>query len=311
MRDLSQEEVGEEVDSEMDKDTVLEKGEEQELHQLTAEFLRSPDAKDGDVIGRLCIKFFGKFLRIFSRRSSDRRRVEDAIQEAFKALQVRYDRDKTLPEKPLNFLYIVARNWLMTEGRKEKRRGDISLGDVKASALDGDNFVDRAVEAREPLAAVASGEIKDVGYGAFNELDERTRRIVELHREGKSWAEVAAAVGISSAERARKLFEHAVHHVEAALGAHFSSCLTTAEAEVRRCVNSRESALKVIDLLPPPSDEIMRLLLVEKKTEKEIAQLRKTSPEEIKRHHERAVEHLEKSFKMTEDELLEVLWHGR
>jgi hypothetical protein len=92
--------------------------------------------------------------------------------------------------------------------------------------------------------------------------------------KGKGGDEIARRVDVSSGEYARKVYEHAVAHVQAALGAHFSSCLTTAEAEVRRHINSKESARKAIELLPPPSDEILRLLLIDGKTERQVALLR-------------------------------------
>jgi len=314
MQNFSRPEI-EEGNSEMGmEDPILEKGDDKELRALTEQFVRAlPDSPRADVVGGLYNLLFRRLLKIFQRRASDRQHAEDAIQEAFVKLQSHFDQNKALPDKPLDWLFVVAGHGLIGEHRKKDRRSEVALQDQTSSTIDG--LVDERKDAREPLAAVASaevtGDMTEVGKRAYAELDKRTRKICELYKKGKSWDEIAKKVNVSSGEYARKLYEHAIAHVQAALGAHFSSCLTTAEAEVRRHINSKESARKAIELLPPPSDEILKLLLIDGKTEREVALLRDVSEDQVKFDHKRAVEHLQKAFKMTEAELLEVILHGK
>ncbi|MBI2901138.1 MAG: sigma-70 family RNA polymerase sigma factor [Planctomycetes bacterium] len=295
----------------MDKDSVLEEGEQKELEKLTSELLSlpGPDSPGIDVVGRLYVACFRHFVHVFERRANDRRRAEDATQEAFKALQIYYEKHHALPDDPRSFLFVAARNWLANQARTAAYAREVPLGEQSSSTLDG--LLDPHAEARQPFEAVASEEIREVADGALQELDPGTRRVIELRRKGKTWPEIARSMKLASAEFAKKKFQHAVHCVKSALGEQFSSFVTTAEIEVRRCINRRRSAEQAIDLLPPPYDELLHLLLIEKKTEQEVAQLRETSLDVAKRDHEHAVELLYKKYKMTEDELLEVLWHGR
>ncbi len=281
------------------------------LKELTSEFLSTPDpnAPDLDVVGRLYIAYFRHLVYVFERRANDRRQAQDAIQEAFTALQTYFTTHKKLPEDPKGFLFIAARNWLVNQARDDSRHREVSLLEQKSSTLDG--LLDPRADAREPFEAMASSDMKDVAYPAVEELDRTTRKIIELRRKGKEWDAIAKRVGVPSGEHARKLFDHAVHHVKAALGAHFSSCVTTAEAEDRRCVNSRRSAEQAIDLLPAPYNKILQLFLVKKMTQKEIAAHLGVSLQEVERHHEHGVELFRKKYKMTQDDLLDALWHGQ
>jgi RNA polymerase sigma factor (sigma-70 family) len=299
------------MDSELEKGPVPvpEEGEKR-LHELTSEFLRSrdPHSPDPQVVGRLYIATFQHLVRHFERRANDQRLAEDATQEGFKELQSHFEKHKTLPDQPMAFLLTVSRNWLRNRARDESRRTAVSLEHVPSATLDA--VLDPSTAARQPFEAVASTEIKEVAYAALDQLDVTTRKIIELHREGKPWDEIALAVRLPNADAARNKFDHAVHHVKDALGAHFSSCVTTAEQEVRRWINTRRAGEQAIDLLPTPYNKVLCLLLVEKRTEKEIAAQLGVSPGEVQRHHERAVELFTTKYHMTEDELLDVLWHG-
>lgn len=296
------------MESETQRDPGSQDG-ENELHELTSEFLRSqdPQTPDPDVVGRLYIAAFRYIARHFEKRLNDQPFAEDATQEAFKALQEHFEMHQALPQHPMAFLLTAARNWLLVRARNQDRHQAVSLEDVNSSVLD--ELLDPGAPARQPFEAVASAEIKGIANGALEELDETTREIIRLHREGKIWPEIAQQLGIATPEVARKKFEHAVHHVKAALGEHFSSFVTTAEPDVRRWITSRKSAEQAIDLLPTPYGRILHLLLVEKLTEKEVAARLGVSPEEVRRSRERANELFYKKYRMTEDDLLDTLWH--
>lgn len=311
MRDLSNSEL-EEVGSEMENDSVLEEGSaETGLDRLIADFLSAPDPNNPnlDLVGRLYVRFFQRVVSIFQRRPNDRRLAEDATQQAFVALQNYYTKHGALPDKIGSFLFIAARNWLVNQARTPAARHEVPLVEQSSSTLD--ELLDPRAEARQPFEAVASDEIKMTANRALEKLDATTHQIIQLHREGKSWPEVAALLSLSNGEIAKKKFQHAVHCVRGALGEQFSSFVTTADPEVRRWINSRKAAEQAIDLLPPPYDELLRLLLVENKTDREVAQLRNVPLDSIRRDRERGAELLTKKYKLTENEILELLRNGR
>lgn len=303
-------EAWESGDSEMDRGSVPGRGEDR-LHELTSDFLSAPnpDAPDQDVVGSLYIANFGRLVGVFEQGAHDRTRAQDAVQEAFAALQKHYNKHKALPDDPRSFLFIAARNWLANKARDDSRHREVPMLEEKPSTIEA--LLDPRSGAREPLQAMASEELRAIAYPAVDELDPTTRKIIELRRKGMEWDEIAKKVEVESGERARKMHEHAVHHVKAALGAHFSSWITTAEVDVRRWVKTRRSAEQAIDLLPPPYDKILHLLLVKGMTEEKAATHLGVSLHEVKRHHERGAEHLHKMWKMTEDEMRDVLLNGR
>ncbi len=296
------------MDSDAGRESVTKEGEER-LHELTADFLssRDPNSPDPQLVAELYMATFQNIVRHFERGANDRSRAEDAAQEGFKALQAFYENHKALPDRPMAFLLEAARNWLINKANEASSRRNVSLGNVDSS------MPDLRPDAREPFEAVASAEIKEAANAALEELDETTRKIIELHREdnSKPWDEIAEAVGLPNGGIAREKFYSAVSHVRGALGRHFSSFVAPADRHMRRFINSRKSAEQAIDLLPPPYDKILNMLLVKKMTEKEIAARLGVSLEEVKRNHERALEHVKTMYDMTEDELLDVLWHGR
>lgn len=299
------------MDSELEAGSVPGK-EEDRLHRLIADFLSSsnPKSPDPNLVGDLYMATFEHIVHHLAKDAGDREFAEDAVQEAFEALQIHLHQHQALPDKPMTFLLTVARNFLRKRGRDEKRHRNMPLDAVDPKKLD--RFaVDPREAAREPIGAVESAEVKEVAYNALEDLDDLTRKVVELKREGKEFEEIAPRLGIGTPALARMMFNDAVHHVKDSLGEHFSSYVTTAEFEVRRWISSRKSAAQAIDLLPPPYNKVLCLLLVKKMTEKEAAARLGVSPGEVKRHHEHSVELFHKKYKMTEDELLEVLWHGK
>lgn len=300
----------EEVGSEMDNGSVLEEG-EKKLHALTSEFLLSSNSAspDPDVVGRLYLATFQNIVHHIENHEGDRRLAEDATQEGFQALEAHYQEHKTLPDQPMAFLLTVVRNWLRNRHRDEGRRRTISLDDVASSTLD--EVFDPGSAAREPFEAMVSEELKDIADGAVKDLDKTRRKIIELRRKGKSWDVIAKRLRIKTGDQARQMCEHAISRVKGALGAHFSSFVTTADPEMRRWIGSKRSAEQAIDLLPSPYREVLQMYLIEKKSLREIAADRKTSLEAVTSHHKHGIELFHRKYKMTEDELLNVIWHGK
>lgn len=286
--------------------------EEERLHRLTAEFLssRDPDTPDPKVVRNLYMATFAHIVRHLARDAGDSEFAEDAVHEAFKALQAKLNECGTLPEAPMAFLLAAARNFLRKEGRNRRRHRNIPMDAVEPEHLDL-VAIDTRESAREPIEAMESTELKATAYPVVDEFDPTTRKIIKLRRQGKEFAEIARKLGLANEEIARDNFDRAVGRVKAALARKFSSFVTTADQAVRRWIKSRKSALKAIDRLPPPYNKILQLLLVEKMTEKEVAAHLGVSPDEVRRHNERAAEHFQKMYKMTQDELLDVLWHGK
>jgi len=312
MRDLRREcrRAGEEQerwDSEMDDGAVPEKGEEQ-LHKLVAELLRSPKAQSPapDLVGEIYLATFRYMVRLLAKDAGDREFAQDAAQEAFEKLQKHLQTKKALPDKPMEFLLTVARNFLRKRGRDARRRSAVSLDAVDPKKLDG-VAVDHREAAREPVLAIASAEVKEIADTAVDELDKIARKVVELSRKGMDWEPIAKKLKLTSPAVARVLFNRAVHHVTDALAEHFSSYVTTAEFEVRRHIKTRKSAAQAIDLLPPPYDKILTLILVNGVSEEAAAYKLGVSVQEIRRHHKHGAELFQKKYKMTEDELRQAL----
>ena len=292
------------MDPEVEPGSVPEEGGER-LHELTSEFLRSDDP---DVVGRLYLAHFGNIVRHVENHHQHRGLAEDAVQEAFKGLQTHYQKHNHIPDRPIAFLVTAARQWIIKQRRDVRPQDEIPLDAISSSTI-GD-VLDGRSPVRQPFEAVASAEMKEIAQDAMSELDAETNRIAGLHREGKTFEEIAQILGMPSDEAVRKRYDRAVRHVQAALGAHFSSFVTAAEPNARRWIRSRKSAEQAIDLLPPPYNKALELLLVKKLTEREIADRLGVTPDEVRRHHERAVELFHTKYQMTEDELLDVLWHG-
>lgn len=299
------------MDSEKDAGSPPDE-DEKKLHELTARFLtsRDPDAPDPKVVRGLYMATFTHIVKHLAKGVRDRELAEDAAHEAFKALQAHLGRKGSLPNAPMKFLLTVARNFLRKEGRNRRRRRNVPIDDVDSQKLDL-ACLDAREDAREPVEQMQSTELKAAATPAVEALDPLTRKIIELRRKGLEWDEVARRAGVANGEIARKKFDEAVEQVKEALAQKFSSCVTTAGPEARRWVKSRKSASQAIDLLPPPYNKVLHLLLEKKMTEREVAEHLGVSPGEVKRHHERAVEIFHDKYKMTEDELLDVLWHGK
>lgn len=298
-------------DSEMEMDAISEKQGEEQLERLGSEFLRlqGQNTRDPNLVGRLFIAVGSKMVRHFERRVNDAQHAEDAVQAAFNDLLKFHQRAGSLPDMPIAYLLRAAQSWLINNARKESNGKAVSLENVNSSTLDA--IFDAGESARQPVEAVESSEIKAVAYAALDELDETTRRIIELRRGGGEWDEIARKVGLANGELARKKFEHAEHHVSAALGRQFSSFITTAHGDIRRWINSRKAAEQAIELLPPPYAETLTLVLVRKMNESDAARTRKVPAGEVRRDYERGIELFHGKFKITEAELRALLAKGR
>lgn len=300
MRDLSPDEF-EELGSKMENDSILEGGADG-FRELTAE---CPSSTDPDLVGHLYLAHFGNIVRHIENNHQHHGLAEDAVQEAFKSLQARYQQDKRLPEKPIAFLVTAARQWIIKQRRDVRRQDQMPLDAISSTTLG--EVLEKRSPVRQPFDAVASAEINEIAQKAMDELDAQTKNIAELHRSGKTFEEIAALPGMPRLHAVWERYNHAVHHVQAALGKQFSSFITTAEDDVRRWVKSRKSAEQAIELLPPPYDEILKLRLIKKMTFDEVAEAIDSTPERVRRDHQQGLDHFYKMFRMTEDELLETL----
>ena len=293
--------------SEMDDESIPEKGED-ELEELISDFISAPDpnAPDLDVVSRLYLEFFRHFVGVFERKANDRSRAQDAVQQAFTALQVHYNTHGALPDDPKSFLFIAAQNWLVDQVRKDASHREVPLQTENTGIAPA--LIDP--QAREAIQAMESSEIRGVANPVAAKFDETTRKIIELRRDGKEWHEIAPLVGLKRVVTAKMKFRRAVRRLKRALGEHFSSFVSSVGPDDRRWVNSRRSAEQAIDLLPQPYNKVVFLRLVKKMTENEIAAHLGVSPGEVKRHYERGLELLHKQYKMTEDDLLDWIWHS-
>ncbi len=299
-------EDGSGMDSERENESLPEE-EGDELEELISDFISAPDpnAPDLDVVSRLYLEFFRHFVGVFERKANDRSRAQDAVQQAFTALQVHYNTHGALPDDPRSFLFIAAQNWLVDQARKDSSHREVPL--QKETAETAQTMIDP--QAREAIQAMESSEIRGVANPVVEKFDETTRKIIELRRQGKEFEEIAKQVGLS-AKTACKKYERAIRRVKRALGEHFSSFISSGDHDERRWVNSRRSAEQAIDLLPSPYNKVVFLRLVKKMTEQEIAARLGVSVGEVKRHYEHGLELFYKQSKLTEDDLLDVIWHS-
>lgn len=116
-----------------------------------------------------------------------RAQAEDVVQEAY----LRFDgggRDRSLDE-PVNYLYRIVRNLALDMARRLGREGKV------ISAVD---CQDVAEDTPSPEAQALHRDQLQVVMAALDELPERTRQAVRLHRlEGKTLTQIAVHLGIS------------------------------------------------------------------------------------------------------------------
>lgn len=139
----------------------------------------------------------------------DAARAEDVVQEAF--LRFRDAAAGRVLEEPVGFLYRVVRNLALDRRRRlvlEGRHG-ADAGDPAVLAVAGDQASpEQDAMAREQLARVME---------AMDELPERTRIALEMHRLGGcTLREIAARLGVS-VSMAQVLVTDGVRHCMARL----------------------------------------------------------------------------------------------
>jgi RNA polymerase sigma-70 factor (ECF subfamily) len=118
----------------------------------------------------------------------DHARAEDVVQEAY----LRFDQAASVQiAEPVGYLYRIVRNLALDGRRRQARESLFVIGQSPQS--------ERAACSRPGPEAEAAGR-SDVEAlkAALDELPERTRRALELHRfEGKTVKAVAGALGVS------------------------------------------------------------------------------------------------------------------
>lgn len=133
--------------------------------------------------------------------------ADDVVQEAFLEALVQLERCRD-PARFAAWLMTIVRNRGHNRRRYERRR--------EAEPLDVD---DLAVAADDPARAVERDELRERLLEALDQLPESQRQAVLLHDlEGRSHAEVAAALGVSDGF-SRVLVHRARRHLRGILGA--------------------------------------------------------------------------------------------
>lgn len=136
----------------------------------------------------------------------DRSNAEDVVQEAWLRFAARDD-DSTggsVIAQPVGYLYRVVRNLAIDLSRRiapevKGEEGEAALGALPSLAADPE---DQALQRNE----------LDVVLAALGELPDRTRRAFHMHRfEGRTYSEIALALGVS-AGTAHRLVSDAVAH---------------------------------------------------------------------------------------------------
>lgn len=142
----------------------------------------------------------------------DRTHAEDVVQEAW--LRFSLASNKVRPEtsrisEPVAYLFRIVRNLALDLSRKWTKEATQLAGDLALEGLAADTAgPEQHVVGRDQLQTVAT---------ALAQLPERTRRAFDMHRfEGKSFAEISRALGISQG-RAHSLVQEAVAHCTKAL----------------------------------------------------------------------------------------------
>lgn len=125
-----------------------------------------------------------------SRIVGDHARAEDLVQEAY----LRFDTaaTATIFDDPVRYLYRVVRNLALDGRRKQAREAVYVVGTSS-------DFAESAVDSRPTPEATAVGRSDILALkAALEELPERSRRALELHRfEGKTLKKVAEELGVS------------------------------------------------------------------------------------------------------------------
>lgn len=126
--------------------------------------------------------YHGPLVRLLFRRTGDRDRAEDLVQEVFvRALE-------SPPTNPRPWLFAVALNLVRDDGRRAVRQGqklELLKGEMAGTAAPAP---DEAIEADERILGVRA---------ALATLTEQDRNALLLKAEGLSYDEIASALGLA------------------------------------------------------------------------------------------------------------------
>ncbi|PEQ13992.1 hypothetical protein B2G71_04325 [Novosphingobium sp. PC22D] len=133
-----------------------------------------------------------------------RSEAEDVVQEAWLRFE-RAERARPVHE-PVRYLYRIVRN-LAIDGRRKLGRISRIHDDVASERLE----VEADARPDPEAEAIARAELQIV-FDALDELPERTRIAIRMHRmEGKRLADIAAHLGIS-VSRAQGIIVEGLHY---------------------------------------------------------------------------------------------------
>src|SRR5580704_16544215 len=125
----------------------------------------------------------------FAASRMQRNAAEDLAQEVLILLHEKYGHLERL-EDLLPLSLQIVRFKMMALRRKAQRRGEYTQVQVdEIQVADG---------AADPLAAAEQREMRERLIAAVSELGERCRKMFALKLEGKSYAEIQAALGVGS-----------------------------------------------------------------------------------------------------------------
>ena len=145
------------------------------------------------------------FRRLFAKLAGDLRRTygtgppdpEDVAQRAFQKLSEREKQDEI--RDPEGFLWICARNIIMTEKRSERVRA-ANRDEVER------RFFGSAIDTFDPERVFIANEQLDIIFETLKRMPERRRRIFELNRiHGLTPEQAGKEVGISRSSAARHI----------------------------------------------------------------------------------------------------------
>src|ERR1700680_784120 len=115
--------------------------------------------------------------------------AEDLAQEVLILLHEKYGHLERL-EDLLPLSLQIVRYKMMALRRKAQRRGEYTQVPVDDIQL--------ASDGADPLAAAQQREMRERLIGAISKMEERCRKLFALKLEGKSFAEIQAAMGANS-----------------------------------------------------------------------------------------------------------------
>lgn len=176
---------------------------------LRNQYLSDPDvqlmlrvsAGDHAAFEDLVTRYQDRLVGFFFHLLHDRPAAEDMAQEAF--LRIYRSRERYEPTARFStWLFRIAHNLASNQKRGAVRRREISLGGSSDSAAhelrpEGVNLAERS--GLMPTRQVDSMEVRDVVRMAIDELSERQRTAVVLHKfEEMSYEEIGEVMGLGT-----------------------------------------------------------------------------------------------------------------